>query len=167
MSMKETISWSAKYVLFPLIPFVIGTLVRYFYQGSLSLSIFDPAELSFSMSIISLLVIIGANKLNDKHLADSLLYLYVLSLFLFLAAFVCASSSEMELKGLINLSIENYKNTPQYGSNITSATFQTHYSNQIEAVNSRISLIRIFTIYLSCIVIPLTIMCKSKFKLES
>ena len=164
MSTKEVIGWCTKYVLLPLTPFLVGALLRYFYQGSFSLSIFDPLELSFSMAILSLLIAINASKLRDKDLADSLSYLYFIAMFFFLIVFVCASLFNIQINDLIMSSMEDLKNNPQQSDIISSNISQN--LQQIEKFDSRISAIRIFTIIFSCIVIPSAIICKIKFKLE-
>ena len=83
----EVLAWTTKRVLAPLALFFVGALARYLYLGGSSWEVFDPAELSFAMSMLSLLVILSATRMRDTHLANWLVYMFAFAMILFVALF--------------------------------------------------------------------------------
>ncbi|MBN1762543.1 MAG: hypothetical protein JW878_05640 [Methanomicrobia archaeon] len=163
MSMKKVFSWSTKYILFPLIPFLLGSLMRYFYQELTFWSILDPSDLSFSMTIICFLAAISARKLRDEDLADGLSIVFFGLMFTFLVAFVCVGAAHMEIEESLMSSIEDINDKPENYININQTI--SHNLQIIEKSEARLSKITKFEVVLSCITIPSIIILKIRYKL--
>jgi hypothetical protein len=159
--MKTTV-WIAKNVLLPLSPFFVGALIRVLHTGRLTLDSMNPAELSFSMAMMSLVVSMTASKLTDQHLKDSITYMYQIALIIFLALFACAVFLQTD----IEVSIEGVWRTAATkihdGTNLTSADLP----EQISKYKDILDRFRITILVLSLIAVPVTIISNKKYGLE-
>ena len=72
----RTVSWFGRHLLLPLTPFLIGALVRYLYVGRIALETLSPAELSFSMAMMSLIISTKASQIRQKTVSGAITSLY-------------------------------------------------------------------------------------------
>lgn len=87
----ETLRWILKNIVLPLTPFLTGALLRFSY-GSQDLDhIFDPSELSFSMGLLCIIVLISVNKLTEENLSDALSSILTILIVIFLVLFASSS----------------------------------------------------------------------------
>jgi len=85
--MKGTIAWLARVVLLPLLPAIVGALVRAVYSGSWNFTAIDSTELGFSVGLIGVVILSSVNRLTDKDLRDSLGPIFIIILALALCLF--------------------------------------------------------------------------------
>lgn len=158
----KTVVWIAKNVLLPLTPFFVGALIRTLHTGRVTLESFNPAELSFSMAMMSLVVSMSASKLTNPDLKDSITYMYQIALIIFLALFACAvflqTDIEVSVEGVWRLAESKLQST----GNLTSADIPKQI-NQFKEILDRF---RVAIIIMSVIVLPVTIISNKKYGLE-
>lgn len=79
--------WLMRYAVLPLSPFFIGAIIRYIARLRFSLSIFEPAELAFSLAMFCMLVTISSRQLRDSDYKHTIAGLFTFGAFLFVALF--------------------------------------------------------------------------------
>lgn len=157
------IGWFAKYVIFPLIPFIIGFLIRLAYaKGSFSMDLLNPPELSFSISIISLFLIMSASRIDNKQLRDAISYIFFGSLVIAIVMFAITLFLQIDINYCLNAI---YIKTQSYCSTGTPLLI-TENSDRITFFNDVLKFFRWIILILTCIVIPSSIICKYKYDLE-
>lgn len=162
--MKESIRWTIRQLILPLMPFLIGTLVRYFYFG-FSWSIFDPSLLSFSMAMLCYLVIISSVNIEDSILRKELSDFFAGGLIIFLVAFAVINYISVSMEASFLINIEKIIDSNSSGI-ISLDTLQDLIKPQYEN-SPRIERIKEFTILMTFLTLTSTIYCKWKYKLEA
>jgi hypothetical protein len=164
--MKETIAWTAKNLLLPLIPALTGALIRYTHSGQFTGATFETGELSFSMAMLSFIVMASTSRLTDKNLRESLNTLFIVGAVIFLALFACTTLLKVQLDSAaseniaqIKLLLQNQQLAPLSISNILN---DQHLVGSVQML----SRVRSAVVILSLIVLPVTIMIKVRYKLE-
>jgi hypothetical protein len=168
--MSKTFFWILKYILLPLIPFILAAVLRYIYDtGSLSFDILDPALLSFSMIILSYTVILQAGKLEDKNLSNDLSLIYLFPLAVFFILFVSSSMFSIEiqnfLENIINIINTNMNNSILILNKDILMKIEILINQRIENIN-RINLIRFLAIIFTVPTILYSIYAKFQYKLD-
>jgi surface polysaccharide O-acyltransferase-like enzyme len=159
---NNMIGWISRNLLLPLSPFVVGALIRTLQNGSLSLDVLDPGELSFSMAIMLCMVSISAGRLNNEQLRDSLTNMYLVGVIVFLVLFTLSiflqSDIEKCLKEILSVASASARDSiPVSTSSIPP---------RIIYFSDFLSRIRIATIGLSLFIAPITIWSATKYNLE-
>lgn len=162
---KEIIGWLSKRVLLPLTPFLVGAVIRYLYVGSVQRSIFDPAELSFSMAMLSLLVLLSIGKLDDRSLAESLSGFYTLILVMFLVFFSFASFLKAQFDSNLGTLLDSLEKL-QVGQPVPDVVVSNVSNLQDQLIKSMLLRTQLFVVILTLIVILLTVIFKQKYRLE-
>lgn len=99
--MGKTSGWVAKNVVLPLAPFVVGAAVRWAHLGEASLEVVNPAELSFSVAMVCLLVMSSASRLPNPHLRDAIGSIFGFGLVIMVALFAGVVFLEVELQSAL------------------------------------------------------------------
>lgn len=85
--MKDHLAWASRILLLPLLPAIIGTVLRSVYSGEWGIKAVDATELAFSLGLIGVIVLGAVNRLTDKALRDALSPVFVILLSLALCLF--------------------------------------------------------------------------------
>jgi hypothetical protein len=115
VAMKDTISWSCKIIIFPLLPFIIGALIRFFASGFFSFEILDGSELSFSMAICYVLFRDNITQITDIQSQKSLNAFSTIIVFVFLVMFAISNWIKIELQTEMTASIAKLKELAKSG----------------------------------------------------
>ncbi len=73
-------------IVFPLLPFLIGALIRAIHNG-LTMQVFNPPELTFSMALLCMICFQDASLLSNKVLGSSLASLFSILMVFFIVMF--------------------------------------------------------------------------------
>jgi hypothetical protein len=163
--MRALMGWLAKSYFFPLLPFAVGALIRYFYLGGPSWEIIDPRELSFSMAISYVLVFSSVSRLQDIALRESLTTLCVYGLCAFLAMFGCASEILMNTQSGINQNLQQLKSLVQSGSTPSQTLFDRVTTMPPDLIP--LMTLRHWVTVLSIATLPLFVFLKRRYDLEN
>lgn len=162
----EVLAWTTKRVLAPLALFFVGALVRYLWQGGSGWEIFDPAELSFAMSMLSLLVILSATKLRDTRLANSLVYWFAFAMIIFVSLFAWTSLLEVQIDTAVGRALgmlaESLQGAELEPALVAQALEEGHCASEMAAVER----IRSFALAFSILTVAFAVVCKFRWKLE-
>jgi hypothetical protein len=93
----QFVAWAAKNLLLPLTPFITGALIRGVSGVQGYQSVFDVGELSFSMAMLCLLVVVSAGRVQDQNLRESLVGIWIFAGVIFLALFVVSTFVKIEI----------------------------------------------------------------------
>lgn len=85
--MTQFFAWLARTVLLPLLPAIVGTVMRSVYSDEWILASIDSGELAFSVALIGVIALSSVNRLTDKALRDALSPVFVLILAVALCLF--------------------------------------------------------------------------------
>jgi len=91
------VAWAAKNLLLPLTPFITGAIIRGVSGVQGYQSVFDVGELSFSMAMLCLLVVVSAGRVQDQNLRESLVGLWIFAGVIFLALFVVSTFVKVQI----------------------------------------------------------------------
>jgi hypothetical protein len=164
--MKETIGWVLQKILLPLLPFLVGVLVRSLHLGGFSLEVFDGVELSFSMAMLSTLVLERANRLDDRHLRTSIAGVFLIAL----VAFFFLFSVQLYLKVGVELTsvdmVAKLKNTLQVNSPVPTSALTLLHDPRIGDSTSKLCVLRIWTFIGTVMVVPIAVLVKVLYRLE-
>ena len=94
-------NWTMKYALVPLIPFLIGALIRWLENG-IGWNAFKPVQLTFALAMFCLLVYASAERLDSLQYKETIQTIYVLGMVLFIALFTYATVKDSQLSGIHN-----------------------------------------------------------------
>ena len=97
----DVAGWVAKTVFIPLVPFVVGALLRFVSFHHLSAEIIDGGELSFSIALSYLLIMSSVSRLNDRGLRDALTTFSIFGTVLSLGLFAFASYLKVEVEKIV------------------------------------------------------------------
>jgi hypothetical protein len=162
----QVLAWISKHIVAPLGLFLVGALARYLFGGGTGRQIFDPAELSFAMSMLCLLVILSAAKLRDKQLMSSLVYGFALAMILFVSLFAWASMLEVQIETAVDQSLATLGKSLQ-GAGLDPALVGGALEEGICASEkAAVERLRNFALVLSVLTVTFALACKVKFKLE-
>lgn len=96
--MRELFGWLAKNVLTPMLPFLIGAVIRAISGIQGVKNVFDVGELSFSMAMLCLFVLTSASRVTDKSIRDSLTAVWVCGAVIFLVLFAVSSFAKVQIE---------------------------------------------------------------------
>jgi hypothetical protein len=91
------LSWFLKFIVFPLIPMVAGSILQIVNGASFGISIINPAQLSFSTAMVCLFVSTRTTSLTDPQLKKGLNLLFQISLYGSLILFAWSLYVQQEL----------------------------------------------------------------------
>lgn len=164
--MKDVIAWIAKNLVLPLLPAFTGALIRYTHSGQFNEETFEIGELSFSMAMLFVIVMVSASRLNDKGLREGLNVLFTIGLVFFLAVFVCTTLLKIQVDAAMRENVEQIKklslHSPLDPSALGHILDDHHLANTFKMQGR----IRLFAIWTAIAAIPITILIKLKYKLE-
>lgn len=103
--MADSMNWTMKYVLVPLIPFLIGALIRLLENG-IAWSVLKPVQLTFALAMFCLFVYVSASRLDHSKFKETIQSIYVLGMAFFIALFTYATVLDSQLSGIHNRTIE-------------------------------------------------------------
>ncbi|MGB0385169.1 MAG: hypothetical protein ACPGWR_10125 [Ardenticatenaceae bacterium] len=101
IDMADLANWAMKYALVPLIPFLIGALIRWLENG-IGWNAFKPVQLTFALAMFCLLVYASAERLDRLQYKETIQSIYVLGMVLFIALFTYATVKDSQLSELHN-----------------------------------------------------------------
>jgi hypothetical protein len=154
--------WSMKYVVLPLSPFFVGILFRFFRQGNLEFAFVSPAELGFSMAMLSLILTTQASQISDKAVRDDLHTALRVGIVVYLALFAVAKFLDVDLqytlRGLAAI------NPPAAGSPLSPELM--NYQSHLKDCDSIMSRVRLTTLLLSVVGVVSALATSRRYKLE-
>ena len=157
-----TLRWLLKHVVLPLLPFFIGASIRCLFHNGFSINAFSPAELSFSMAMLTMVISLNASRLNNPNLRETISSLYQLGAFVFLILFSWAIFIEADKINLLN----NLFKLVEQHINSGKVISVNDFPKRVFEFDSILSKLRVATISLSLAVVPLSIYSNKKFQLE-
>jgi hypothetical protein len=160
--MKRSLSWSLRYVLLPLTPFIVGAVVRLLYTGTVSPTALSPSELCFSMAMMSLVVSAKTRQLEDVHLADSLTSMYQIGLILFLSLF----SLTMFLETDITATLQTLHKTAQESISTGSVLTAKDIPERLHNYTIILERLRWTAFGLAVVCVPLTLVAVVRYNLD-
>lgn len=160
-----SITWFSKYIVLPLIPFVIVTIIRYAILDQSFLESLTSIEFTFSMVMLSLLVLSSTNKLKDTEIRQKLFNIFAI----FVVAYVVFLTLGIAFDVFIQKQI--YDATIFFsGLNVNSAVPSSigGYISYLQAedLHFMLSRLNMISVALSIFVIPYVLFCKEKYKLD-
>ena len=164
--MMRALSWLTKRVLLPLTPFLVGALIRWVYVGRVQWSTFDVGELSFSMAMLSLLMLVSVGKLDDRTLSDLLCSLYTFLLVVFVAMFGCTTLFKTQLDSHFTSLVIQLRQSLQVGQSVPNSVVTLLSDPRDQELNVMLSRIFVFVVVLSVCVIITTVVFKQRYRLE-
>lgn len=81
------LGWLARHLVLPLIPFLVGSGIRMVRAGEVSISAFDPAELSFSLAMFCILGVVAARRLQAQEYREAAFVVFVIGVAIFMSMF--------------------------------------------------------------------------------
>lgn len=106
-NMADSMNWTMKYVLVPLIPFLIGALIRLLENG-ITWSVLKPVQLTFALAMFCLFVYVSASRLDNSKYKETIQSVYVLGMAFFIALFTYATVLDSQLSGIHNRTIDKF-----------------------------------------------------------
>ncbi len=113
------IPWLAKYILFPLTPFIVGSTIRIIQSNDVTFRVFDTEELSFSLAVLCLLTILASERLDNADYKFTIFALFSVGLFLFTSFYIVSVSESFRLEGLNASVIINFEKIADKSAAIT------------------------------------------------
>jgi hypothetical protein len=158
----KTLTWILKYVVFPLLPFFFGAATRCLYLGNFQFASLSPAELAFSMALLTLIISVSTSRLDNKDLRDALTQAFQLGAIVYIALFSWAIFLETDLGAtrahfVTVVQQQLAANTPFLAQGLPAP------NASFEAILSRL---RWITVCLSAVMIPLAVFTTCKYDLE-
>jgi len=151
--LKTNFSLVSNQIFFPLVPFFLGLLIRIVFWRRISLAMFDPFEVSFSVAMYLILCLISSRNLRDKKLAEKLFLPYLFSLCLLISLFSLSVFLKAYSERHIMVVIERLKE----GNDIITA-------NSLEPV---LQAIRAITLVVCIVAIILSEMARHRYKIRA
>jgi len=160
---NDSLSWIVKNIGVPLIPTIAGLFIRCFANAEFSFKYFEFSELAFSMSLLSLLVMDDAKKINEEQLGNIIHSLFMGLLVIFMVAFVMLINEQYEIQILKDSFIQFIEK--QVELNIIKS--ELHNLNQdILRPSATVDMIKNYSFWFSIVGIVGAIICQIKFKLS-
>jgi len=163
----NVLGWVLRKVLLPLLPFLLGASIRIIHLGKVSVEVFDGAELSFSMAMLSVLILENVNRLNDESLRDFLSSGFQVFATLFLALFAIQIYIEAEIASALSMGFENLRSYIHSGTEIPISGLQFIKDPVVAYSSAKIQRLWCWTIASTLMVIPLSVVVKIRYKLEN
>lgn len=159
----KTLTWILKFIVFPLLPFFFGAGVRILQRGAFEFNVLSPAELAFSMAMLTLIISVSTSRIQNATLRDALTQSFQLGAVVYLALFAWAIFLETDMQSswkgtLAILEAKVRSNTP---------VGLQDFSSHTQAFLPILERLRWITITLSCVVIPLAVYTNKKYDLEN
>ncbi len=164
--MRITVAWVLKNLLLPLLPFGLGALIRILSALSIDRSAFDPADLSFSLAILCLLVSVSARKLQDPHTSSSISSMFIMFGCLFLTLFAITTLWKFDADATSAGMLEDARRYISSGGTSIAAVGDVVTRTQFVSTLQRIDAVRQITFIVAGFVIFLAIVCEYRYKLE-
>ncbi|MEM9558025.1 MAG: hypothetical protein AAGC60_27455 [Acidobacteriota bacterium] len=156
-----TVSWLGKYVVLPLTPFIVGVMVRYLYSGNLEFRALSPAELSFSMAMMSLVMATKASQLENS-VRGAITTLYRVGVVVFIVLFSIAMFLETDISASYKLTWLLVLDQLNNGMPVTGGELPA----RVEFFGGIVDRLRSLTVTFSCIFVPLTVFTVRKYNME-
>ena len=158
----KTLAWFSKYLLLPLTPFFIGVLFRYLHQGCFRFNFLKPAELNFSMAMLSLVVSVNASKITNPTLRTYVVSSFRAGLYFFLALFALSIFLDIDIQNSLTRICGVFELAINSKAVITSSDLLLRL-REFEAILSRV---RWVTIVLAILTIIFACIYNKRYKLE-
>lgn len=158
----RTVSWFGRHLLLPLTPFLIGALVRYLYVGRIAVETLSPAELSFSMAMMSLIISTKASQIRQKTVSGAITSLYRVGVVVFVVLFALAMFLETDIAAAYEAAWQQVVDSVANGVTITG----TELPARVQQFSDIVSRLRNVTITFSLLILPLTIIAIVKYDME-
>jgi len=156
--MKKNFSWICKNLLLPLIPFVAGWLVRSLNFGEFSLDYFNPGELSFSMSMLCLIMMLNGKRLSDEDANEIIFTLFFVIMVVFICIFAINTYMQTELYKNYDILIDKLR---------MNNLFVDDFLSKRESFNKSTSQIWLITLIFSSVSIVLAFLFNLKYKIST
>lgn len=164
--MRKFIVWTIMKLLFPLMPFFIGALIRYIYFVNFSFDIFKGRELSFSIVILFIFAIDSIEGSDNIELRKDLVKIYLFCIFISIILFMLQTSIDIEINKMLFGKIDILKGFLESKINLISSINNIIYDSEFyRKVNIQEDL-NFISIAFSFLSIFLIIICKIMYKLE-
>lgn len=164
--MADTAGWISKHVLLPLSPFILGAVVRYICRDAAGIEIFDPADLAFSVAMLSLLVVLSANRLDDEQLGEAISGIYGFTMFMFVGLFVLTVVLQTQSQDASHALLAGMGVHPSEPTTAMSYASRSLNSGTLARATSGIDKLRWLVFATSAIAVTGAVYCKHKFPLE-
>lgn len=158
----KTLSWTLKFIVFPLLPFFFGTGARWIQRGYFSAEAINAAELAFSMALLTLIVSVKTSRLPEASLRDALTQMFHLAVLLFVALFSAALFIDTDINAARLAVHRTIEARVANGQAITSSDLVYSYGHYEDILKR----LRTITILLSIATIPLVMLANRSYKLE-
>lgn len=158
----KTLAWILKHVLLPLSPLILGATARGVQQGELSFALISPAELGFSMAMLSLMVSMNASRLTNPDLRQALVSTFQLGVIVFLVLFAWSVYVETDITSTLRVAYTLMEEKANTGVVIGKSEIPDTIHKNEEILNR----LRWLIFVLAVIVLPLTIYSNKKYELE-
>lgn len=158
----KTFAWILKHVLLPLLPLILGATARGVQQGEVAFSLVSPAELGFSMAMLSLMVSMNASRLTNPDLRQALVNTFQLGVIVFLVLFAWSVYVETDINATLRSAYLLLEQKVSSGGVINA----NEVPNTIRKNEEIFNRLRWLIVSLTLIVLPLTIYSNIKYELE-
>jgi hypothetical protein len=158
----KTLAWILKHVLLPLSPLIIGATARGVQQGALSFDLISPAELGFSMAMLNLMMSMNASRLTNPDLRQALVSIFQLGVIIFLVLFAWSVYVEADINSRLKAVYTLMEGRLATGG----AIGKDQITDTIRKNDEILDRLRLLTLCLAVVVLPLTIFSNKKYELE-
>jgi hypothetical protein len=158
--------WLAINVLLPLVPFVVGALIRAVYADKLERQLFDPAEFSISMAVLCLLVLGAINRLDDRHTKGMWSAVFIWLAVFFVAIFALGTGWKFELDQQLLALHETVRGVAARQAASTVDFESASQAVRLEWTSRRLDSLRTGSVLLGGLTVFLSLVCKHRYKLE-
>ncbi|HXU30105.1 MAG TPA: hypothetical protein VN851_05960 [Thermoanaerobaculia bacterium] len=155
-------SWFGRHLVLPLTPFLVGALVRYLYAGEFNLEALSPAELSFSMAMMSLVISTKASQIPQPNVRGAITSLYRVGVVVFVVLFALSMFLETDISTTYKAAWDGIQSQLAAGKRVSSGDLSPHIALFCKIVDR----LRYSTIIFSLLMIPLTIITILKYDME-
>ena len=158
----KTFGWILKHVLLPLSPLILGATARGVQQGDVSFGLISPAELGFSMAMLSLMVSMNASRISNPDLRHALVTTFQLGVIVFLVLFAWSVYVETDITATLHSAFSILENKATSGTTLA----VSDVPDSIHKNENILNRLRWIIFILTLIVLPLTIYSNKKYELE-
>ena len=149
-------------ILFPLVPFFSGFLIRYVYIGNFNIGLINPAELSYSMALLSILMIISSTNIDNRDHRDNITIIFIFSLIIFLLYFIISHYLQYDMSDCLKTINDKAQLSVSSGGKIDNFYIKS-LNMQINKSNNMLNNIRFLTIWFAISIIPISLIIKYKY----
>jgi hypothetical protein len=162
----ETLGWSLRRIFLPLLPFICGALIRTINSGSLGIQSFNGAELSFSMALLSILVLESLNRQQDNILRNSWGSAFIAAISIFLVLFALQVYESNLCQKHIMQSLNELNSMKNMKQPVNVFTLSHCDFSAISDSQGKQNMMWWITVVFSLFIGPMTIAIKAKYKLD-